>query len=153
MVGISHGKGVVMCHHYKKALTADKMVQIIETAMPEDFDKNTDSFGRRVLMNGCPLQNFKMASKALEDVGALVFKIPPRLPDLNPMEKLFTLVTKTLRKQVIEENIVRETYDEFVTRVRETMLNFSIPKIDRIIESIDKRITLIMESKGCRIKY
>ena len=60
---------------------------------------------------------------------------------------------KTLRKQVIEENIVRETYDEFVTRVRETMLNFSIPKIDRIIESMDKRITLIMESKGCRMKY
>ena len=58
-----------------------------------------------------------------------------------------------LRKQVTEENIVWETYDEFVTRVQETMLNFSIPKIDRIIESMDKRITLIMESKGCRIKY
>ena len=57
-----------------------------------------------------------------------------------------------LRKQVTEENIVWETYDEFVTRVQETMLNFSIPKIDRIIESMDKRITLIMESKGCRIK-
>ena len=59
-----------------------------------------------------------------------------------------------LRKQVTEENIVWETYDEFVTRVQETMLNFSIPKIDRIIESMDKRITLIMEkSKGCRMKY
>ena len=118
------------------------MVQIIETAMPQAFDKNIDSFGRRVLMDGCPLQNSKMALKALEDVGALVFKIPPRLPDLNPIENLFALVTKTLRKQVIEENIVRETYDEFVTRVRETMVNFNIPKIDRIIESMDKRITL-----------
>ena len=57
-----------------------------------------------------------------------------------------------LRKQVTEENIVWETYDEFVTRVQETMLNFSIPKIDRIIESMDKRMTLIMESEGCRIK-
>ena len=47
-----------------------------------------------------------------------------------------------LRKQVTEENIVWETYDEFVTRVQETILNFSIPKIDRIIESMDKRITL-----------
>ena len=57
-----------------------------------------------------------------------------------------------LRKQVTEENIVWETYDEFVTRVQETMLNFSIPKIDGVIESMDKRITLIMESEGCRIK-
>ena len=40
IVGISHGKGVFLCHHYKKALTADKMVQIIETAMPEAFDKS-----------------------------------------------------------------------------------------------------------------
>ena len=44
MVGISYSKGVVLCHHYKKALTADKMVQIIETAMPEAFDKSVDSF-------------------------------------------------------------------------------------------------------------
>ena len=155
MVGISHSsKGVVLCHHFKKALTADKMVQIIETAMPEAFDKSIDSFGRRVLMDGCPRQNSKKVLKALEDVGALVFKIPPRSPDLNPIENFFALVTKTLRKQVIEENIVKETYDEFVKRVQETMLNFSIPKIDRIFDSVDKRITLIMESsKGCRIKY
>ena len=39
-----------------------------------------------------------------------------RSPNLNPIEKFFAVVTKTLRKQVIEENIVRETYDEFVTR-------------------------------------
>ena len=48
MVSISHNKGVVLCHHYKNALTANKMVQIIETAMPEAFDKSTDSFDRRV---------------------------------------------------------------------------------------------------------
>ena len=78
-------------------------------------------------MDGCPRQNSKKALKALEDVGALVFKISPRLADLNPIENVFALVIKTLRKQVMEENIVRETYDEFVTRVRETMLNFSIP--------------------------
>ena len=153
VVGISQSKGVVLCHHYKKALTADKMVQIIETALPEAFDESVDSFGRRVLADGCPRQNSKEALKTLEDVGALVFKITPRSPDLNPIENFFTLVTRTYRKQVIEKNIVRETYDEFVTRVRETMRNFSIPKIDRIIESMDKKITLIMKSKGCRIKY
>ena len=85
------------------------MVQIIETATPEAFDKSIDSFGRRILMDGWPRQNSKKTLKALEDIGALVFKIPPRSPDLNPIENFFALVTKTLRKQVIEENIVRET--------------------------------------------
>ena len=131
MVGISHSKGVVPSHYYKKAPTSDKMVQIIETAMPEAFDKSTDSFGQRVLIDACSRQNSKKALKALEDVGALVFKIPPRSPDLNPIENFFVLVTKTFRKQVIKNNIVRETYDEFVTKAQETMLNFSIPKIDR----------------------
>ena len=45
MVGISQSKGVVLGHHYKKALTADKMVQIVETALPEAFDESVDSFG------------------------------------------------------------------------------------------------------------
>ena len=78
-------------------------------------------------MDGCPCQNSKKVSKVLEDVGALVFKIPPR-------------------SQFIEENIVREMYDEFVRRLRDTILNLSILKIDRIIESMDKGITLILES-------
>ena len=39
-----------------------------------------------------------------------------RSPNLNLIEKFFALVTKTLREQVIEENFVRETYDDFVTR-------------------------------------
>ena len=57
-------------------------------------------------MDGCSRQNSKEALKALEGVGALVFKILPRSPDLNPIENVFALVTKTFRKQVIEENIV-----------------------------------------------
>ena len=77
--------------------------------MPEAFDKSIDSFCRRILMDGWPRQNSKKTSKALEDIGALVFKIPTRSPDYNPIENFFALVTKTLRKQVIEENIVRET--------------------------------------------
>ena len=39
------------------------MVQIIETAMPETFDKNIDSSGRRVLMDGFRRQNSKKALK------------------------------------------------------------------------------------------
>ena len=97
-------------------------------------------------MDGCPCQNSKKVSKVLEDVGALVFKIPPPSPDLNLIENIVALVTKALRKQFIKENVVREMYDEFVRRLRDTILNSSILKIDRIIESMDKGITLILES-------
>ena len=59
------------------ATVVDKMVQKRETAVPEAFDKNTDSLGRRILMDRCPRQNSKKALKALEDVDALVFRLPP----------------------------------------------------------------------------
>ena len=59
-------------------------------------------------MNGFPRQSSKKDLKALEDIGALVVKRPPRSPDLNPTENFVALVTKTLRKLVIEENIARE---------------------------------------------
>ena len=59
MIGISHSKGVVLCYHYEKALTTDKMVQIIETAVSEAFGKSIDSFGRKVLMDGCARQSSK----------------------------------------------------------------------------------------------
>ena len=45
--------------------------------MSEAFDKNTNSLGRRILMDHCPRQSSKKALKALEDVDALVFRLPP----------------------------------------------------------------------------
>ena len=72
---------------------------------------------------------------------------------LNLSKTFFLLVTKTLRKQVVKDNIVRKTYDEFVTRVRETILSFIIAKLDRINEPMNKRVTLIMKDNGCRISY
>ena len=55
---------------------------------------------------GIPKRNGRL--KTLEDIGALVFKRPPRSPGLNPIENVFALATKTLCKLVIEENIARE---------------------------------------------
>jgi len=153
MVGISYGKGVVLCHHYKKAITGDKMVNIINNSFPNAFEKSCNPIAKRILQDGCPRQNSRKALKALENIGGIVFKIPARSPDLNPIENFFGIVTKELRKQVLQNNIVRETFDEFVQRVRETMLTFSVDKIDKIIESMDKRVGMVLAQKGCRIKY
>ena len=46
-----------------------------------------------------------------------------------------------------KKNIVRETYDGFVISVREIILGFSVENIHKIIESMVKTKTLIMESK------
>ena len=76
--------------------------------------------------------------------------VPPRSPDLSTIKNFPALVTETLCKQAIRCNIVGETFNEFVLWVQKTMLSLSIAKIYRIIEYMDKRITLIMENKGCQ---
>ena len=60
-----------------------------------------------------PPTKFKTARKAFDEIGVLIFKIPPRSPDLNPIENFFNLVVTKLRKEVLDEKIESETYDEF----------------------------------------
>jgi len=152
MVGISYTKGVVLCEPYQK-ITGDKMAEIVENKLPGALERSVDPVGRRILQDGCPRQNCKKARKAFQNIEALIFKIPPRSPDLNPIENFFNLVTRELRKQVLENNIESETKDEFRQRVQSTMLNFDIEKIDKIIESMDRRIKMVIKAGGCRIKY
>ena len=80
-------------------------------------------------------------------------KIPPRSPDLNPAENFFHLIKRELKKQAIEYQITSETIDEFKARVMNLMENFPSEKIDKIIDTMDKRIGLILKNNGRRIKY
>ena len=90
--------------------------------------------------------------RAIDKVNALVFKIPPRSPDLNPIENLFHTLTVRLNNDAFQRNITKETFKE-LSRVKETILSVSSEEIDKIIDSMDKRITAILKGKGQRTKY
>jgi transposase len=52
----------------------------------------------------------KVAMKALEDIEAEMHVIPPRSPDLNPIETMFHIVKNDLERQAICENITAESF-------------------------------------------
>ena len=104
-------------------------------------------------MDGCPRQNSRVAMRAIEKVGAKVFKIPARSPDLNPIENFFNTITMKLNNDAVEKQITRESINEFSLRVKKTMQSFSSDQIDKIIESMDKRITAVIKGRGQRAKY
>ena len=83
----------------------------------------------------------------------MIFKIPARSPDLNPIENFFNIMVKELNKQAIEKKITKESFEEFSNRIKQTMLTYPIQKIDKIIESMDNRINMILKNQGHRIKY
>ena len=153
MVAISYNHGVVLRDQYFGSITGEKFADIVRDSFPQAFQRSIDPRGKRFLMDGCPRQNCKKAMDAIDEVNAKLFSIPSRSPDLNPIENFFHLINNELRRQVLEENIMKETFESFSARVKETMLNFPIATIDKLIESMAKRIDLVLRSEGMRIKY
>lgn len=91
--------------------------------------------------------------EALVEIGGRKFSIPPRSPDLNPIETIFHLAKRNLKNNAVAENITHETYEQFVARVKHTLETLDKGVIDRTISSMNKRIGMVVKAKGHRIKY
>ncbi|KAJ8049374.1 Transposable element Tcb2 transposase [Holothuria leucospilota] len=106
---------------------------------------------RLFLQDGDPSENSERVRNALMNV--TIFNIPPRSPDLNPIENVFKLLADTLRRDALENNIEVETFRAFRRRVISTLMAMPREIIDNIISSMPKRIDSIIQSKGGRLKY
>ena len=86
-------------------------------------------------------------------MGATLFKISPRSPELNPIENFFNMVSTRLAQEAIEKETEKGSFDEFWHRVTKFMLEFDRKQIDAIIDTMDKRLEMIIARKGQRIKH
>lgn len=50
-----------------------------------------------VVFDNCAIHHVDAIVKSIEEVGALVYFLPPYSPDLNPIEELFSKVKTTLK--------------------------------------------------------
>lgn len=82
-----------------------------------------------------------------------LLKIPPRSPDLNPIENIFHIASKKLAKDAFEKGITRESYEQFCERVKRTICGISQQLIDRTIQSMSSRVADIIRNSGERLKY
>lgn len=153
IVALSYNRGVVLCERYEGAITGQKYADIIDRAAPEAFRKSIAPRARRILQDGCPRQNSRVAMEAMDRNGAMVFKIPPRSPDLNPIENWFHIIKRRLRQQALDRQIEYETFEEFTERVQTTMLECPVSDVDAIIDSMGKRVNEVISSGGYRTKY
>jgi transposase len=119
----------------------------------EELFRKSGKLSNLWLQDGDPSQNSKKSKQAQEDVGAHLFSIPPRSPELNPIENVFSFVKKELRLQVLEHQLERESYEHFSLRVKATLLSTSTLRVNSIIESYGQRLSQIIVKKGGRINY
>ena len=83
----------------------------------------------------------------------MIQQIPPRSPDLYPIENVFNVVKKQLKDEAIEKDIEVESKEEYEERVLSALYNYPSSKIDRTIGSMEKRLKLVVKGRGSRTKY
>ena len=104
-------------------------------------------------MDNDPSQRSKLATDALQDVGAELIEIPPRSPDLNPIENIFNNVKSQLVKEALYLKIEKESFEEFRVRVLQTLFNFDSSIIDCTVATMHDRLKIIAKNGGYRTKY
>ena len=151
-VGISHGRGVVLNEQVDGVLTGESFAKFVKNKFHSTFIK-TMKESRTFLQDGDPKQNRAVARNIISRRGYNIFSIPARSPDLNPIENMFNIVRKQLHEDALKNNITKETYSEFAARVKSTFENFPVDILDRTIESLPRRMELIIAGKGSRTKH
>lgn len=153
-VAIAYGKGVVLAKQYPWVVTGEKFAEFVKNVFPELFKTcGVEAKGAMFLQDGDPRQNSAAARHAWEKLGCKMFHIPPRSPDLNPIENIFHLVRKSLKEDALSLEIKDESYDEFSKRVANTLLNFPTEIVNKTIDAMGKRIAMVIKCKGGRSKY
>jgi transposase len=153
MVSIAYGKGVIGVHQYEGSINGEKYAEIVRKHFPELKRDGANPSGGYFVQDNDPSQNSRKAKDALQEVKAHQFAIPPRSPDLNPIENIFHLVSKKILKDGKTLRIENETFEKFAHRCKKTLEEFPRDVIDRTIESMDKRIQMVIDNKGQRTKY
>lgn len=151
IVGITHGKGVVLCQRYEK-MTGRFFADFINEHFPNAFttaDKDTDLF----VQDGDPSQNSAIARAAMQNVNAQLLKIPARSPDINPIENFFHIVSRRLREDAIHHQYTHESLPDFELRIIRTMKAIPQNIVDNTIASIRNRLIQIVQTRGQRVKY
>ena len=108
---------------------------------------------RLFIQDGDPSQNSKAARDALVEVNATLLPIPPRSPDLNPIENVFKLVGDKLRTDAVKYNISKETLQQFQARLIATIRSIPLETIDKTIESMVNRLSIILKDYGHKTGY
>ena len=153
MVSIAYGKGVIGVHQYFGNINGEKFASIVREHFPQLLKAGCNPSGGYFIQDNDPSQNSAKARDALQEVKAHQFKIPARSPDLNPIENMFHLISKKIRSDARKLRIEHESFDAFSRRCAKTMWEFPSNIIDKTIKTMHKRIGMVIDSKGQRIKY
>jgi hypothetical protein len=152
-VAIAFDRGVISCEQYHSKLTGKMFAEFVTDHFSSVFENSANPRGKLFLQDGDPRQCSRVARKAMDQLGCRIFAIPPRSPDINPIENIFHLVRKQLQEDALRKKITKESFAAFSERIKRTMKSIPVETINKTILSMNKRMQLIIKGKGNRTKY
>ena len=152
VVAISYNRGAIICDQYEK-MNGKYFAGFVKNNFKNMILNSVNPKGNLFIQDGDPSQNSVVAAKEIQAIGATQISIPPRSPDINPIENFFNLIEQKVHSDAVACNITKETFEEFSSRVQQTILNYPIERVNKIIESMNKRMRLIIRNRGHRLKY
>ena len=151
VVAISYEKGIICAEPYHK-MDGEYFAGFLRRNF-EQLIKNSGKSSRCWIQDGDPSRNSSQAKQAMLEVKSDLLSIPPRSPDLNPIENVFKIPKAKLHEDAIKRNITTESKLEFETRVKETLMSIDTATIDNVISSMNGRLKQIANKKGERLNY
>ena len=152
IVGMTYEEGVVLCVPMTQRISGQYYAEIIRDHV-KDALRRSGKTSKRILQDGDPSQNSKLARKELFKQNIRLFSIPPRSPDLNPIENLFNQVRLKIKADSLSKQLQKESKVEFIERVRGLLTGFDKNRINNLILSMPKRVQMVFDKKGIRVKY
>ena len=155
LVAIAYGKGVICAETYEK-MDGPYFARFIRRQFPTHFDitgKQSNNTPKLFVIDNDPSQTSAVAKKALHSIGASMQVIPARSPDINPIENLFNVMRKNIEAEILQKNIIHQSWDEFVERVKFHIGSVSKEYVNKTVGSMPNRIKEIVKRKGMRTKY
>ena len=148
VVAISYGKGVIICEPHEK-MTGAYFSNFIGRNFNTMFQTADKGNSRIWVQDGDPSQNSATAKSAMSWPNSTLLILPLRSPDLHPIEKLFHIASNKLK----EQNIAKESLEQFKQRAVTTMYSIRIETINNLIESMNARLNDVIRNKGNRTRY
>lgn len=154
MVAVAYHQGVILKEPYEK-LNGNFFANFIRRHFNLCFARaGPKKDGKRIFVqDNDPSMVSKAAMTALHEIECELFKLPSCSADINPIEGIFHILKDLLEEQAIENNITKESFEEFQKRVLRTLEQLDPDIIDKAIDSMPRRMKAIIKGKGSRTKY
>lgn len=114
---------------------------------------SSNNLGDRFILHqdNCPLHLGPEARIFFSTNNVNVLKTPPASPDLNPIENIWNLIDRKLSSFLLNNFI--STSEQLFDKVSEFAGEIPVETINKLIDTMPRRITDCIENNGKTTKY